>query len=66
MGKRKKRAEKPRRVRIARSDGSVGSLEKRISKDYGLPYGSVRLIGPDGKDKRSDAKIKSLLREWGL
>ena len=60
----KKRAEKPRRVRIARVDGSVGSLEKRISDDYGLPRGSVRIVGRDGKDKRSDAKVKSLLREW--
>jgi hypothetical protein len=66
MAKRAKRAEKPRRVRIARIDGSVGSLEKRISKDYGLPHGSVRIVGPDGKDKRSDAKIRSLLREWEL
>jgi hypothetical protein len=66
MAKRAKRAEKPRRVRIARIDGSVGSLERRISKDYGLPNGSVRIVGPDGKDKRSDAKIRSLLREWDL
>jgi len=66
MAKKAKRSEKPRRVRIARVDGSVGSLEKRISKDYGLPLGSVRIVGPDGKDKRSDAKIRSLLHEWGL
>lgn len=59
-----KTGEKARRFRDARSDGRVGALEKRIARDYGLPPGSVRLVGRDGKDKRSDAKVKSLLSEW--
>jgi hypothetical protein len=54
-----------RRYRSARVDGKVGSLEARIAKDYGLPQGSVIIVGPRGKDKRSDAKVKNLLAEWG-
>jgi hypothetical protein len=53
-----------RRYRSARVDGKVGSLESRIARDYGLPPGSVMIVGPDGKDKRSDAKVQSLLAEW--
>lgn len=54
-----------RRYRGARVDGKVGSLEHRIARDYRLPPGSVMIVGPDGKDKRSDARVKSLLAEWG-
>ena len=64
MTKKSKRVEVARRVRSARVDGKVGPLEKRIAKDYGLPPGSVMIIGPNGKDKRSDAYIKNLLTEW--
>jgi len=60
----KQRKTKARRFRSARTDGKVGSLEKRIAKDYGLPPGSVMIVGPDGRDKRSDASVKSLLAEW--
>jgi hypothetical protein len=60
----KKSQETARRYRSARVDGKVGSLESRIEKDYGLPPGSVMIVGPDGKDKRSDAKVQSLLAEW--
>ena len=60
-----KSEETARRYRSARIDGKVGSLESRIARDYGLPPGSVMIVGPDGKDKRSDAKVKSLLAEWG-
>lgn len=63
--KAKRRLEKAKRYRVARIDGKVGSLEARIAKDYGLPRGSVMIVGPDRKDKRSDAKVKSLLAEWG-
>ena len=66
MAKRSKKLEEtPRRYRSARVDGKFGSLEMRIAKDYGLPPGSVIIVGPDGKDKRSDAKVQSLLAEWG-
>lgn len=65
MAKRsKKSVETARRYRSARIDGRVGSLEARIARDYGLPPGSVMIVGPDGKDKRSDARVQSLLAEW--
>jgi hypothetical protein len=62
--KSKKSPEAARRYRSARIDGKVGSLESRIERDYGLPPGSVTIVGPDKKDKRSDAKVRSLLAEW--
>jgi hypothetical protein len=62
--KAKRLTETARRYRSARVDGKVGSLEARIARDYGLPRGSVMIVGPDGKDKRSDAKVQSLLAEW--
>lgn len=65
MAKKSKRSQEiARRYRSARIDGKVGSLESRIERDYGLPSGSVMIVGPSGKDKRSDAKVRSLLAEW--
>jgi hypothetical protein len=43
----------------------VGALESRIAKVFGLPRGCIKIVGPDGKDKRSDATVNSLLAEWG-
>jgi len=57
------RSEKQKRGDIG-LHGKIGSLENRIAKDYGLPRGSVRLVGVDGKKKRSDASVMSLLAEW--
>ena len=56
----KKRNEKQRRFRDTREDASVGSIEKRIEKDYGLPEGSIQINRPDGSNARSDKKIKNL------
>lgn len=52
-----------RRYRNAREDAKVGSIEKRIEKDYGLPKGSVQINRPDGTNARSDKKIGNLKRE---
>jgi len=57
--------DKPRRYRAARIDGTVGALELRIAKVFDLPQGSIKIVGPDGRDKRSDATVGSLLTEWG-
>ena len=54
------RNEKARRFRDAREDASVGSIEKRIEKDYGLPEGSIQINRPDGSNARSDKKDKDL------
>ena len=54
------RNEEGRRFRNARSDATVGSIEERIEKDYGLPEGSVSIRNPGGGDARSDKKIGSL------
>ncbi len=59
-----KRKENPVRFRAARSDASVGTIQRRIERDYQLPAGSVHLVDPKGKSKRADAKIKRLLREY--
>lgn len=55
--------ESGRRYRDAREDAKVGSIEKRIEKDYGLPKGSVQINRPDGSNARSDKKIGNLKKE---
>lgn len=57
------RNDKPRRFRNARSDASIGSVEKRIERDLGLPKGSVDIRRPDGRSKRNDASIASLKKD---
>jgi hypothetical protein len=56
-------AETPRRFRDARADACVGSIEKRIEKDYGLPKDSIQINRPDGSNARSDKKIGNLKKE---
>ena len=48
-------AETPPRFRAARDDGTIGSLEAKIERIFVLPSGCIKIAGPDGKDKRSDA-----------
>jgi len=60
----KRKAEKAKRFRVARSDASVGSIQAAIEDDFGLPGGSVKLVRPSGKRIRSDATIETLLRQW--
>lgn len=52
------------RVRKARSDGFVGALERTIERCFGLPKGSVRIIAPNGRNIRSDARVGTLRRVW--
>ncbi|MEF2969104.1 hypothetical protein V3851_25300 [Paenibacillus sp. M1] len=54
-----------RRFRNARDDASVGSIEKRIEKDYGLPAGTVQINRADGGNARSDKRIGNLKKEHG-
>ncbi len=56
--------EEGRRYRNARNDSSVGSLEKRIERDYGLPEGSISIRNADRSDARSDKKIGSLKNDF--
>lgn len=58
------RSEDARRFRDARSDARVGSIEKRIEKDYGLPEGSVHIRNPDGKNARSDKEVGTLRKDY--
>lgn len=55
--------EKARRQGNARSDACVGSIEKHIEKTYGLPVGSVQINNKNGKNSRSDQKIKNLRKQ---
>lgn len=52
-----------RRFRDARTDASVGSIEKNIEKVFGLPKGSIQINRPDGTNARSDKKIGNLRKE---
>ncbi|MCE5287398.1 MAG: hypothetical protein LLG02_16350 [Pelosinus sp.] len=57
------RTETAKRYRSAREDAKVGSIERRIEEDYGLPKGSVQINRPDGSNARSDKKIGNLRKE---
>jgi hypothetical protein len=52
------------RFKRARADACVQSIQASIESDYGLPTGSVRLLRPNGRAKRSDATIGSLREEY--
>jgi hypothetical protein len=52
------------RFRQARADASVGSIRSTIEQVFGLPEGSVQLVGPLGKILRTDAKISTLRKQW--
>lgn len=52
------------RFRRARSDASVGAIKRSIETIFGLPTGSVKLCGPDGRPLRSDAEVRTLRKRW--
>lgn len=54
----------PARYRAARGDARVGTIKRKIEEAFGLPSGSIVLIGPDGKSVRADALISTLRRRW--
>ena len=61
------RGEDPRRFRDARSDARVGSIEKRIDRDYGLPAESVHIRNPDCRFSCASGSINELsptTAEW--
>lgn len=47
------------RIRAARDDADVGTIEKNVEKVYGLPPGSVE-IKDRGRNIRDDAKIRTV------
>ncbi len=56
--------QKPARHRAARADASVGTIKRKIEKTFGLPRGSISLLGPDGRSLRANALIATLRRRW--
>lgn len=58
------RNEEAKRYRSARQDASVGSIEKRIERDYGLPEGSISIRNKDGANARSDKRIENVRKEY--
>jgi hypothetical protein len=60
----KERVRRPVRFNRARSDGSVGALKRRITNDYGLPEGSILIVGPDGRAIRTDARIGTVRKRY--
>lgn len=59
-----KRAGKPLRQRVAREDGSIGTLQRTIERGFKLPHGSVKLVYPSGRKARSDADVGALRKHW--
>jgi hypothetical protein len=52
------------RFRRARSDASIGAIRRSIENIFGLPAGSVKLCGPEGRPLRSDAAVRTLRKRW--
>jgi hypothetical protein len=42
----------------------IGSINRRIESDYGLPEGSVCLVLSTGRKARIDATVGALQRNW--
>ena len=61
----KKKKPSPKRFLAARTDASVGTIERKIAKMLKLSEGSVQLRLPTLKKARADKKIGALLRDWG-
>ncbi len=59
-----KRVAKPIRHRKAKADGSVGTLQKTIEKNFGLPAGSIKIVYPSGRKARVDADVGALRTHW--
>jgi hypothetical protein len=59
-----KRAMKPIRFKILRTDCSIASAQATIENDLSRPSGSVRLLNPNGRKARSDGTVGSLIRSW--
>lgn len=55
---------KPVRFKAARCDARIGSINRRIESDYGLPEGSVCLVLSTGRKARIDATVGALQRNW--
>lgn len=64
MAKRKRKTQTAVRFRAARVDATVGSIARRIERDYRLPDGSVCLVLPSGRKAHVDGKISNLLARW--
>lgn len=58
------RNDKPIRFRKARSDASIGTIEKTIEEKLGLPAGSVEIKNPNRKNARSDKKLGKLKKDY--
>lgn len=59
-----KRAAKAIRYRKAKVNGSIGSLQKTIEKQFGLPSGSIKIVYPSGRKARIDADVGALREHW--
>ena len=59
-----KRAASARVGRAARTDATVGTMEKKIANHFKLPAEAVKLVRPDGRKFRSDATVASVLSTW--
>ena len=59
-----KRHDPPRRQRDARSDASVGSIEKHVERAYGLPRGSVKINNLTGRNARGDKAIGRVRKDY--
>ena len=58
------RSPHPVYVQAARWNARVGSMRQTIEKMFGLPQGSVALLGPDGNPLQESTKMETLRKQW--
>lgn len=57
-------AEEPIRFRQLRSDAKIASVCADLERKLGLPFGSLRLVKPNGRFIRADASVGTLRAAW--
>lgn len=65
QGSQEKRSKLAKRHRAARSDSTVGGVQRTIEALFKLPEGSVKLVNPDKSFSKSNQLIGSLRKRWG-
>ena len=58
------RNETPRRIRKAKSDAALSSIQSTMEKTFDLPIGSIRLFYPSGRKARTDSTVGALRDHW--
>ena len=62
----KRKHRRAKRLRAAKANGSVGTLQRTIERTFNLPGGCIRIIRPSGRKMDADLKVQRLREVWDL